>query len=172
MPTTDDTLRSGEDSSRISSGRDRASAARSWPLPPGLPAQHTPRKKAAAEADHTGFFVLSASARCRRTRRTFATIAGGASKPTARRALSIGLRGQSASARRSASARSGGRGCRDASTGPAPATPQKAENPRPTERVAAGFRVHRMASVSEETPAKSGRHRIRTCDLYGVNVAL
>ncbi len=125
MPTTDDTLRSGEDSSRISSGRDRASAARSWPLPPGLPAQHTPRKKAAAEADHTGFFGLSASARCRRARRTFATIAGGASKPTARRPLPIGIRGQSASARRSASARSGGRGAARPRQGPRRQRPRK-----------------------------------------------
>ena len=92
MPTIDDTLRSGDDSSRISSGRDQASAARSRPLPPGLPAQHTPPKKAAAEADYAGFFGLSASARCRRARRNFATIAGGASKPTARRPLSIGIR--------------------------------------------------------------------------------
>ena len=160
MPTIDDTLRSGDDSSRISSGRDQASAARSRPLPPGLPAQHTPPKKAAAEADYAGFFGLSASARCRRARRNFATIAGGASKPTARRPLSIGIRAPIGLSQ------IGRQGCRKASTGPAPATPQKAENPRPTERVAAGFRVHRMASVSKETPAKNGRHRIRTCDLF------
>ena len=64
MPTIDDTLRSGDDSSRISSGRDRASAAPSRPLLPRLPAQQKAMKKPAAAADHDDFSGLSAGSRC------------------------------------------------------------------------------------------------------------
>jgi len=68
MPTTDDTSRTGDDSSRISFGRGWASAARSRPLlaglRAGLPAPQTPLKKAAAEADHDDFSGLSGAVGC------------------------------------------------------------------------------------------------------------
>ena len=91
MSTTDDTLRSDDDSSRITSGRDRASTAPSRLLPPGLLAQQTPTKKT-AEADHDDSSGFSAGDRCRLARRNVATIAGGASKPTTGRLPSMLLR--------------------------------------------------------------------------------